>query len=142
MINEIIEAIRTTLSAEFGDHYEIHMEEIQQDLTRPYFFISCINPTSRLFLGNRDFRENMFCLQYFPEQKGHDKRECYDVAERLFQCLESVDVGGTLVKGTKRKCEFVNGILNFFVNYDVYVEKAVSLPTMEELEGNIKAKGR
>lgn len=142
MINAIIEAISMALNAEFGDNYEIHMEEIKQDLKEPCFFISCINPTSSLFLGNRYLRESMFCIQYFPEQKGNEKRECNEVAERLFLCLEWLDIDGEQVKGTRMKCEVVSGILNFFVNYDVYIQKAVSLPTMEELEGDIEAKGR
>ena len=142
MINAIIEAISIALDAEFGGNYEIHMEEIRQDLKEPCFFISCINPTSSLFLGNRYLRENMFCIQYFPGQKGSEKRECNETAERLFLCLEWLDVGGGKVKGTRMKCEVVSGILNFFVNYDVYVQKEESLPAMEGLEGDIRTKGR
>ena len=58
MINALIEAASISLNGEFGDGYEIHMEEIKQDLTEPCFFISCINPASSLFLGKRYFREN------------------------------------------------------------------------------------
>ena len=39
MITEIIEAISVALNSEFGDDYEIHMEEIRQGLTEPCFFI-------------------------------------------------------------------------------------------------------
>ena len=52
MINAIIEAISVALNGEFGDSYEIHMEEIEQGLEEPCFFIFCLNPTNDLFLGN------------------------------------------------------------------------------------------
>ena len=56
MINAIIEAISVALNGEFGDSYEIHMEEIEQGLEEPCFFIFCLNPTNDLFLGKRYFR--------------------------------------------------------------------------------------
>ncbi len=140
MINEIIEAISISLNKEFGNDYEIHMEEIKQDLKEPCFFISCINPTSNLFLGKRYLRENLFCIQYFP-RKGRERAECNETAERLFGCLECLEISGKPVKGTRMKCEAVGGILNFFVNYDVYVQKKETLPAMEEVAGEITAKG-
>ena len=33
MINALIEAVSISLNGEFGDGYEIYMEEIKQDLT-------------------------------------------------------------------------------------------------------------
>ncbi len=142
MVNTIMEAIGIALNAEFGSNYEIHTEEMEQDLKRPCFLISCINHTSKLFLGKRYLKENTFCIRYFPEQEGQGKRECNEVAERLFLCLEWLGMDGELVKGTRMKHEDVGGILNFFVNYDMYVQKRESLPTMERLEGNVSAKGR
>ena len=60
MINAIIEAISVALNGEFGDRYEIHMEELEQGLEEPCFFIFCLNPSSDLFLGKRYFRTNPF----------------------------------------------------------------------------------
>lgn len=140
MINAIIEAISISLNGEFGDGYEIHMEEIKQDLKEPCFFISCTNPTSSLFLGKRCLRENLFCIQYFPRQ-GRERADCNETAERLFICLEYLEMPGGFVKGTGMKCEVADGILNFFVNYDVYVQKKETLPAMEEVAGEITAKG-
>ena len=62
MINSIIEAISISLNEEFGDGYETHMEEIKQGLKEPCFFITCLNPTTELFLGKRYFRTNQFCI--------------------------------------------------------------------------------
>ena len=142
MINTIIESISVALNAEFGDKYKIHREEKRQGLKEPCFFVQCLNPMEELFLWKRYFRQNQFCIQYFPEDKLHGKQECYAVGERLFSCLEYLDVGGDLVMGTKRKYEVVDGILHFFVNYDLFVYKvAEPVPFMEEVSSETHVKG-
>lgn len=132
MINSITESISIALNAEFGDTYTNYTEEIKQGLKEPCFFISCINPAHNLFLGKRYFRENQFCIQYFPADKQNPKAECHAVAERMEFCLEWITVTGDLMRGSKMKYEIADGILNFFVNYDLFVRKIVENTPMEE----------
>lgn len=147
MINTIIEAISITLNGKFGDGYKVYREAIEQDLEEPCFFISCLNPTNKLFLGKRYFRRNQFCIQYFPDEdihkeEDHRNEECYAVAEQILMLLEYLDVGGDLVMGTKMRYEVVDGILHFFVNYDLFVYKvAESVPVMEEVSSETSVKG-
>lgn len=140
MINGIIKAISISLNDEFGDEYEIMMEENKQDLNEPCFFISCLNPTTKLFLGTRYFRENQFCIQYFPESEDI-KEECNAVAERLVWCMEYIEVTGDRMRGTDMKYEVVDGILNFFVNYDCFVYKRKENTAMETIEKTQSVKG-
>lgn len=142
MTNAIIEAVSITLNRVFGDDYEIHMEEIRQDLKEPCFFISCLNPTNELFLGRRYRRTNQICIQYFPQTE-EKQRECNDVAEKLFGCLEYVTLRGAQrpVRGTKMRYEVVDDILNFFVNYDGFVCREAQQTPMEELETDTGIKG-
>lgn len=141
MINSIIESISISLNAEFGDKYTTYTESVEQGLNEPCFFLFCINPTNRVFLGKRYFRENQFCIQYFPADKDRKKEEYNAVAERLFSCLEYINVTGDLVRGTKMKSEMVDGVLNFFVNYDLFVRKVEEADTMEELSQSVAVKG-
>lgn len=141
MINSIIESISISLNAEFGDDYTIYTESVEQGLNEPCFFLSCINPTHRLFLGNRYFRENQFCIQYFPTVKDRAKEECSTIAERLFLCLECICVAGDWVRGTKMRYEVVDGVLNFFINYDLFVYKVVASEAMKEISENVTVKG-
>lgn len=137
MINSIIGAISISLNAEFTEkEYEVHMEEIRQDLKEPCFFISCVNPTSNLFLWKRYFRENKFVIQYFPESTNDSQRECNEVAERMILCLEYITVFGEEkpIRGIKMKYEVVDGVLNFFVNYDCFVRRIEADGTQETLE--------
>lgn len=141
MINSIIEAISISLNEEFGDGYETHMEEIKQGLKEPCFFITCLNPTTELFLGKRYFRTNQFCIQYFPETN-EKQRECNGVAERMLQCLEYITIYGEdkPIMGTKMKYEVVNGVLNFFVNYDCFIRKTEQQTPMESLQASTDVK--
>ena len=141
MINSIIEAISISLNEEFGDGYETHMEEIKQGLKEPCFFITCLNPTTELFLGKRYFRTNQFCIQYFPETN-EKQRECNGVAERMWQCLEYITIYGEdkPIMGTKMKYEVVNGVLNFFVNYDCFITKIEQQTPMESLQASTNVK--
>lgn len=142
MINSIIEAVSASLNEEFGDGYEIYMEEIKQDLEEPWFFVQCLNSTNELFLGKRYFRRNQFCIQYFPES-AEKQRECNGVAERLWQCLEYITMYGETkpIRGTKMRYEVVDSVLNFFVNYDLFVYKVDASDAMEEISENVTMKG-
>lgn len=142
MINEIIAAISAALDAEFGDDYEIYMEEIKQDLKEPCFFVQCINPTTKLFRGERYFQSNPCCIQYFPKSE-KIQRECNEVAERMTWCLEYIHLEGeeTPVRGTQMHGEIVDDILHFFVNYDCYVKKSIEAdPSMEILKSKEQVK--
>ena len=139
MINKIIDGISISLNAEFGDDYKIYTESIEQGLKEPCFSIVCVNPTNELFRGKKYFRKNLFCIQYFP--KGEDKRsECMDVLERMFDCLEVIKVGEDLQRGTSMHGEVVDQVLNFFVNYDMFVYKVESTDAMEttDLTSNVE----
>lgn len=142
MINAIIESISISLNAEFGDRYKIHREAKKQGLEEPCFFIQCINPTEKLFFWKRYYRQNQFCIQYFPEDEFHKNQECCAVAERLFSCLEYIDVGGDPVMGTDMRYEADEEILRFFVNYDLFVYKVGEpVPAMGEVSEEISVKG-
>ena len=141
MINSIIRAISVSLNNEFGDNYTIYTETVEQGLKEPCFFISCINPTNNLFLGKRYFRENMFCIQYLSADMYQIKEDCNNIAERLFSCLEYITLDRDLIRGTKMKYEIADGVLNFFINYNVFVYKTVESTTMEEMKENVKTKG-
>ena len=143
MINSILEAVSIAINAEFGDDYTIYTESVEQGLNEPCFFLSCVNPASRVFLGKRYFKENKFCIQFFPSDKERAKEECNSAAERLFSCLEYINIDGDLVRGTKMKCETADGILNFFVNYNlfVYIDKNIEFTPIEGISENISVKG-
>lgn len=138
MINSIIEAISVSLNAEFGDDYEIHMEEIKQGLKEPCFFISCVKPDNNLFVGKRYERTNLFCIQYFPRPGSGEQRECNDTAEKMYDCLEYITLDGDTkpIRGSNMNHQVIDGVLNFFVNYDFFTIKVEDQAAMENMTAN------
>ena len=141
MINKIIDGISVAINSEFGDSHEIYTESVNQDLSDGSFSILCLNPAIEQFLGKRYFRTNKFCIHYFPKTD-EPRSECQSVIDRLMDCLEIIAVQGDLVRGTKMNSEIVDGVLSFFVNYDLFVYKEADRnPAMEVLEYNTDVKG-
>ena len=144
MINEIIEAISIALDSEFGDGYEIHTEEIKQDLKEPCFFVQLIDQNISPLCGRRYLQNNAFCIQYFPESNLNPNAECNDVAERMMFALEYVtplDVDRA-IRGTNKNHELVDGVLNFFVNYNrVILKKTASPGVMGQIKIQSEMKG-
>lgn len=144
MINKIIDGISAALDAEFNttaDGYEIYTENIKQGLSEPCFSIVCLNPRMEQFLGKRYFKQNQFCIHYFP--KADEKNyESLMVIERLFDCLELITVNGDLCRGTGMNVEMADGVVSFMVNYDMFMYKqGESTPAMETYSVDTDVKG-
>lgn len=140
MINKIIDGISIAIDSEFNvdkDIYTIYDEEVNQGLETPCFFINSLNPSEDLFRGNRYKEINQFSIQFIPNDTDNEKKHtCNDIRERLFFCLEYItiteDNGKSLIRGNKMYGEYVDGTLNFFVNYDLFVNK--QKPIVDKME--------
>lgn len=139
MINEVVAGISVRLDAEFG--YEIHMEEIKQDLQEPCFFIASVNPTISPYPSGRYRRENQFVIQYFPKSNTDARAECNNVAERMLWCLEEIEAMGGRIRGCDMNYKVVDGVLNFFVNYNFFVRRQKEETAMGAMNGNMHVKG-
>lgn len=140
MINKIIDGISEAINKEFGDGYDIYTESIEQGLEEPCFSILCLNPTNEQFFGKRYFRQNQFVIQYFPSTD-EKNTECNAVRERLFDCLDIIIVNGDQTRGTKMKGEIVDGVLNFMLNFDMFVYKVQELDKMDSHSVSTDVKG-
>lgn len=141
MINEIIDGICLALNDEFGDEYEIYTETLKQGLKQPCFSIVCINPTKEQFLGDRYYSTNSFCIHYFPSSI-EPNTEINTVRTRMFDTLEYITVDGDLIRGTKMTAEVDDsGVLNFIVNYNLFVKKVKTSTPMEDYDYQSKLKG-
>lgn len=131
MVNKIISAICTAIHKEFGEEYEIYTESVPQNLQEPCFSVMCINPTSDQFLGNRYYRKNLCCITYFPSTD-KQKKECNNVTERLYDCLDIINIDDTApTRGTGMTAEYSDDVLLFFVNYDMFIYKQEEKEKME-----------
>jgi hypothetical protein len=134
MISEIISAISRTLHNTWGDGYEIYKEYMPQHFNEPCFSITHVGQFGSAKLPNRHFLSNRFDIQFFPINGQNEKSQMYNVADELYFALQYIKVLDNLVRGTKMSSEIVDGVLHFFVNYDMFViEETNENPHMTEV---------
>ena len=144
MNKELMIGISVALDRAFGGRYEIYTEENKQDLKMPCFFISLVQPTKTDFPSNRYYMDNLFCIQYIPESETGSNGECVSIGEQMLWVLEEVTPDGEdlPVRGSNMHYEIIDGVLNFFVNYNYFVRKVVdTAPTMETMATRSHVKG-
>ena len=140
MLNEIIKGISIKLNAAFGDGYEIYDKDVEQGLTEPCFFIDVLKPEISPLLGTRGIRRNPFDIHYFPKDSRYNG-EMYAIAERLMYELAFITVpSGEQLRGTKMAYEIVEGVLHFFVNYNLTVIQPPEWIPMETLTTDVGTK--
>lgn len=134
MVEKIMKSISKALNRVFGDDFEIYFsKDVQQGLTEPCFFIAHVGSSRIRRIGQRYYQPNSFDVQYFPEIK-RGNTEMIGVAEQLFDALEFVQLAdGDLVQGTAMNYTIQDGVLNFFVDFNVFLKKEVDLDEMESL---------
>lgn len=123
MINDIIDGIAVKLHQAFGSEYTLYKEDIPQGFKEPCFSILHLQSDNTGKLPVRYLRHNAFDIHFFPKNTNEKKSEMYRIGECLFLALEYIYVLDNLVRGNKMRYEIVDGVLHFFVNYDVYVKK-------------------
>jgi 3'-phosphoadenosine 5'-phosphosulfate (PAPS) 3'-phosphatase len=117
-INDVRYAVHAALDTAFPD-IPIMGEEIKQGLTPPCFFVKLLEPEQNQELGRRFFRYHPFDVHYFaPERRNEDM---LDMADRLTEVLQQIEVAGRPVRGTKMRFEIVDEVLHFFVEYNFHV---------------------
>lgn len=129
MVNDIINAIAVKLHSVFGSNYKIYKESIEQGLVEPCFSIVLLQAVQEARLPNRYFRSLPFDVHYFPKSTTNAKNEMYEIGEQLLMAMEYITVkdngSDSLCRGTKMRYEIVDGVLHFFVNYDLFIKQEV-----------------
>ena len=141
MLQEIKIGIAQSLDKEF-ENMNVYTDNIRQGLDVPCFLITPLISTENELLGNRYERSYPFMVQYFPKEDAY-QAECAEVQEKLFNCLEYINVNENVVRGTDMSGRIVNDILNFEVTYDRMIWKVRNpeeRELMQALEQHIQEK--
>lgn len=138
MITGILDAVTRRLSEIFDDKYAIYTDEVKQGLEEPCFFVMFLEPSEKLMIGQRYFLQNGMVIQFIPDESEQVSKDVYEVAEVLMDGMEYITLsGGDLLRGTGRRWQVVDGVLHFFVNYNLFVRrKEGQQEPMEEIEVN------
>lgn len=142
MIQEMITGIAGQLRTVYPEEsYQIYSEAVEQNLTRPCFFILPLVTEQVKQIGPRYRREQSFQVQYFPLSSDGAYQEMDQVADRLFQLLEYITVSGDLLRGSGMRYEKVDGVLQFSVQYNFYLRVVEEEDAMDGLSVKNSMKG-
>ena len=140
MINIITKGITRALSKVFTD-MDIYTEYMEQEFEEPCFYISSVHSTESPLIGNRYKRDYSFDIMYFPETM-YGNEEMNNMAEQLAIILEFIEIDGSQVRGTKINSNVTDGILHFFISYNMHIYKPREVTKdMEILKINSDVKG-
>lgn len=135
----IINAISKTLSDNF-EGVSIYTNKAEQGLILPCFFITQKN-TEFEKVGRNKYKINyLINISYHPKELSEVKLN--EIAFNLFNLLEVLSLDNKKIIYSKGlRYEIVDGILQFFVNYELTVNKGVTQETKLnniEITGGVK----
>lgn len=134
MLNEIIKGVSMKLNAAFGNRYRAYENDVKQGLKPPCFFIGVLKPELSPLVGRRYLSTNPFDIRFIPPDGGRNT-EMFSVAAELLEALEYITLpDGDMLRGTGMSYEVVDGVLHFFVSYNLTLIKPVEKIPMETLD--------
>lgn len=133
-INSLITSLFIKLSQEFDDDINIYSENVEQGFDKPCFFIEAVNSSNKNLLGKRYLRKNSFDIKYFPEVESNNGMQ--EIASTLYDVLEILTLeNGEKVRGTKMSHKVLDGVLHFYVNFDMVLKRIENISDyMEDIE--------
>ena len=133
MVNKILDSISIGLHKLFGDDYHYYIEDVQQNLQRPAFTIDVLIPIERSYSPTSYFRTMPIVIHYFSSNPMDNKKECYAIAEQIFESVEYITLDGRLLRGKDISWSIVDNVLQFFITYEFYTEVVGDPTYMEDL---------
>lgn len=135
MLNDVIESVVKALHTAFGDGYKFHTNGVRQGLKEPCFIVQTLKTDIKPMPMRRYLARYLFDIHYFPECSHNE--EMFDVAERLTKALEIITLPNMdKLRGIDRSYEIVDGVLHFFITYNLYLMQQTDLPIMGTLDVN------
>lgn len=124
-INRIIEGLGAKLHALTG--CPVYVDFKKNNVQFPCFRLKLLDQSSEHVLGGRYMQEHRFDIWYIlndADEVTDGRKEIHEMAEALFMALEYITLeDGTQVRGEEMSYRVTDGILHFFVAYNVFVLK-------------------
>ena len=127
MENDIVKGIAKALRDAFDPGYRIYQNDIEQGFQTPCFFILPMKATPSPLGKDRFLLKSPFDVHFFPEDE-KDNAAMQVVAWQLWQALEFITMpGGDKLHGTSMNWEVQDGVLHFFVSFNMTLRR-IDLP--------------
>lgn len=123
----IFEGMKQALIARLqslGLEIPIYDESNNPDLQKPSFNVLLVSSKQVKEINGRYRYPTLFQIQYFPASDNKAiPMGCHEMAERLYEELESIEWEGKRYSGYELRHEIVNLALQFYLNLDICVIK-------------------
>lgn len=134
MVNSVLNSISKALYTEFGDTHHYYVEDIEQNAIFPCFTLNVLNPLSRS-VNRKDYYRTVPCvIHYFSDNKTSTRKQSLEVAERVLECLEYLEIDGHLIRAEGMSYQFVDDVLQVFLTYRFWTEKPDTTPPMDGMD--------
>jgi hypothetical protein len=117
MVNSFLDAVTTQLGKKFGTGYHYYVEDVKQNLTLPAFTTDVLMPLERSRSPLLYDRTMPLVIHYFSDNKKNLKRDCYEIAEQVLECVEYLPYQNTMLRGEDISWQIVDEVLQIFVTY-------------------------
>lgn len=124
--------ISKALHDEFGEDYTYYTETKTQGFDKPCFFIALVNLTHTKSVGLIYNQHSSIEITYHPSSET-PKAEIYDVCERLYWSLKSIQDDQGKIRGTKMRHQIIDNVLHFKIEYHTRVEQMTENTAMQTL---------
>lgn len=134
MENDIVKGIAAALRSAFGGAVRIYQDDIEQGFRTPCFFILPLQPALSPLGRDRFLLRSPFDIHFFPED---DKQNAamQETAWQMWQALEFITLpGGDMLHGTAVTWEVQDGVLHFFVSFNMTLRRTDVPEKMYDLQ--------
>lgn len=116
-------------------------EKKKQGFTEPCFFIKVLNSAQDKEFNISYKRHVVYDIHYFSD-KEEINTDCNNMADKLYEVLEYINVNGSLYRANKMAHEIIDDVLHFKLNFDYRVIKEVEKPAkMQKLKVGVRSNG-
>ena len=117
MVNLILNAVTKRLGTTFGSSNHYYVEDVEQGLIKPCFTVDMLIPLQRSKSAVLYDRTMPLVIHWFGDSKDDIKKDCYEMGERVVECLEYLPFKGTILRGEDISWEIVDNVLRVFITY-------------------------
>lgn len=135
MYNEILDGIVKKLQIHFPEIVTF-VNPLGEGVSKPCFQVGITNSEEQPVNGSRYFRSIGVSVKYYPKESENASREINQVLDILMNEFEYVIAeDGSSFKGSSRNGTIEGGILDFRVDYQIYILKShTAEPSMEHMK--------
>lgn len=142
VINEIVIGIATKINNIYKKKYPIYTDAQEQGVDKPCFFIKYLNGEENREIGLQDrFYKDEANLVVIGYTQDGNTEFLNNMVDNLYD-LEYIELtDGTLLRASKLHPKIEDGILHFFIDYEIFIKKdepAIIKMNNYDLTGEVK----